>query len=117
MYAGVPVGVWSVVTSVCRILVCLLDEPEIENLHEVVLQPHSAHVDIRRLDVPMNQPSGMCVRQRVAYLSQQKYGTGWGHGTKFTHQRFDVTARQQFHHVVETAIVGLTEIEEVDRVR
>ena len=94
-----------------------LHQPEIEHLHEVVVEAHAADVDIGRLDVAMDEAARVRVGQRVAHLAEQEHRAFGGQRTEFPDQRFEVASGQQLHHVVERAIVGQAEVEQLNRVR
>ena len=83
-----------------------LDEAEVEHLHEVVLQAHATDVDVGRLDVAAHEPSGMRIGEGMSRLPQQVDHSVSGHWAELTHQRVQVAAREQLHHVVEGALVG-----------
>ena len=50
-------------------VVSQLHQPEIEDLDEVEVASIPAHVDIGRLDVPVNQAMLVCLRERMTDLA------------------------------------------------
>src|SRR4029453_3169970 len=73
--------------------------------------------DVRGLDVAVHETAGFCLRQRVTYLTQQVDSAIERDRPETTDEGIGVHAVEEFHHVVERAVVGDPEIEECDRVR
>ena len=117
MNAGVP---WTAFSRVCTGLVSggVADCPhdsEIQHLHEVVLLAVAAEEDVRGFDVAMNQAAGLGLRQRVTDLAKQvdgPLGRGWPEAPE---QRVGIEAVEQLHDVVEGAVGGHPEVEELHR--
>ena len=89
-------------------------DSEIQDLHEVVLLAVPADEDVRRLDVAVTRPHDCGLRQRVTDLAKQVRGALGRDGPEATKQRVGVEAIEQFHHVIERAVGGDPEVEEVD---
>ena len=96
---------------------CGLGNTEVQHLHEVMFAAVPAHEQVGRLDVAVNEPIRFGLRQRVAHLAQQIDHALGGSGAITLHQPLEVEAIEQLHHVIEAAIVGHTEVEELDGVR
>ena len=94
-----------------------LDQPEVEHLGEVVLEAHPADIDVGRLDVAMHQAARVRIGQRVAHLAQQVEHAVRRQRTEFAHQRLEVAAGEQLHHVIERAVLRDAEVEDLNRVR
>src|SRR5436190_24105542 len=60
--------------------------PKSKDLHEVVLEAHTAEVNVRRFDVPMHQALGMRLREGCAHLLQHVHRAGGWYGTEPLHQ-------------------------------
>ena len=65
----------------------------------------------------MHEAARVRIGQRVADLAQQVNGAVGGHRTELPDQRLEVAAREQLHHVVERAVLGDAEVEQLNRVR
>ena len=94
-----------------------LDQPEVEHLREIVFEAHPADVDVGRLDVAMHQAARVRVGQGMRHLPQQVNHAAGGQRAELAHQRLEVAAGQQLHHVVEGAVLRDAEVEHLDGVR
>ena len=94
-----------------------LDEAEVQNLDEVVLEPHAADVDIGRLDVAMNKSACVRVGQGMADLAEQEHCAVRGHRPELAHERLQIATGEELHDVVERSIAGRTVVEDLNRVR
>ena len=86
---------------------------EIQHLHEVVLLAVPAEEDVRGLDVAMNQAARLGLRQRVTDLAKQVDGPFGRSRPEAPKQRVGIEAVEQLHDVVEGAVGGDPEIEEL----
>src|SRR5262249_6846296 len=50
-------------------------------------------------------------------LAEQKHGAIRRQGSELSDERFEIATLQQLHHIVETAVVGDAEVEDIDSVR
>ena len=94
-----------------------LHESEVQHLHEVALLAVAAEKDVRRLDVAVHEPAGLRLRERVTDLAEEVDDALGGDGPEAAHERIGVQPVEQLHRVVEGAVVGDPEVEEVDGVR
>ena len=97
-----------------RTAVC--DETKIEHFDEIEAIAAAAHVDVRGLHVPMDQALGMRLVERLAHLGEQVDDAGRLERTEATHEPVTVQAVQQLHHVIESSVVGRSEIVQIDGV-
>ena len=93
-----------------------LHQSEVEHLHEVQLTPVPTQEDVGRLDVAVNEALFVSLAKRVASLPEHMHGAlGWK-WTEPLYQGFEIEAVQEFHDVVERAVVRDAEVEELDGV-
>ena len=90
---GVSPGALSKVWVVARALV-VLDQAEVQHLDEVVLEAEPAQVDVGGLDVAMDQPGVVRLRERVAGLPQEVHHPAGRQRAVAAHQGLEVDARR-----------------------
>ena len=83
-----------------------LTRPKSSTFTKSVLESHPADIDICRFDVAVNQPARVRIGQRMADLPQQIARPRRWNRSELAHQRFEIAAHQQFHDVIEDALVG-----------
>jgi len=94
-----------------------LDDAEVEDLDEIVVLAVAAEKDVRRLDVAMDQAARLGLRERVADLPQDVHHPFRRERSAAPDERLQVEPLEQLHHVVERAVAGDAEVEQVHRVR
>ena len=119
MNAGVP---WTAISRVSAgpvsaVAVRRLDDAEIQDLHEVVILAVAAQEDVGGLDVAVDETARLGLGEGVAHLPEQVDGPLRRDGSRAAHERLGVEPIEQFHHVVERAVGGDAEIEEVHGMR
>ena len=72
-----------------------------------MLQPDSAHVDVRGLDVAMNEAACVSLVERIAHLAKEVDHTIRGQGAVGRNHGLQVHAVEQFHDEVES-LIGVT---------
>ena len=71
MNAGVPDVTWSTRQArAAKTTAAELHEPEVQDLHEVVIEPHTADVNVCRLDVAVHETTHVRLGKRVTDLPQ-----------------------------------------------
>jgi hypothetical protein len=76
----------------------------------------AAQEDVGWLDVAVHQAAGLGLRQRVTHLAQQ-VDRPFGRGRpEVPEQRVGIEPVEQLHHIVEGAVGGDAEIEQLHRV-
>ena len=93
-----------------------LRNPEVENLHEVVILTIPAQENVCRLDVAMHEAAPLCFRQRMADLSNDMDDPFGGNRAEAPDQSVGIDAIEQFHHVIERAFLSDAEVEQRHRV-
>ena len=83
----------------------VLDNPEIQHLHVVVLGTEPGHEEVRGLDVPMHQPVVVRLGERSARLAQEHDHALGRLRAEVRHDALQVEAVEQLHDVVEAAAV------------
>ena len=118
MNAGVPWTAFSPVLQQVRLgaLAQPLDDSEIQHLHEVELLAVAAEEDVRGLDVAVHQAAGFRLGQGMAHLAQQEDGPLGRCGPEAAEKLVGVEAVEQLHDVVEGAVGGDAEVEQLHRV-
>src|SRR5262249_38460457 len=76
----------------------------------------SSEIDIRRLDITMNQSHRVRFSQGAAYLTYQVHHARRRQRPEVADEGLEIAAIQQLHRVVEGAVAGQTEIEQPNRV-
>jgi hypothetical protein len=69
------------------------------------------------LDVAVHEAAGFGLRKRVAHLAEQVDRPLGRHGPVALHKPVEIEAVEQFHHIIESAIVGDAEVPELYGVR
>ena len=100
MKAGVPATTKSAVIGAAS-LVGRLDEAEVEDLDEIERASVPADVDVRRLDVAVDQSGRVRLPERVADLPQEIHHAPGRQRPELPHEVRGVEALEQLHHVVE----------------
>ena len=67
-----------------------LRDPEVENLHEVVVLAIPAQEDVRRLDVAMHEPARFGLGQRMAHLPKDMDDAFGGYRAEAPDQRVGI---------------------------
>ncbi len=93
-----------------------LDQAEVEHFDEVVVEAQAAGVDVRRLDVAVDQVSLMGLGQRMTDLPQQMHGARRRDGPEPLHQHIEIQPFEKLHHIVERAVRGDPEVIEFNGV-
>ena len=101
--------------GICRGL-DILHQPEVEHLHEVVVDAQAGGEDVGGLDVAVDQPVLVRVGERVAGLGQQIHGALDRHRAVLLHQRVEVEPLEVLHDVIEGSVLCSSEVVELDRV-
>src|SRR5262249_22753851 len=94
-----------------------LDEPEIEDLHEVPVEAVAADVDVRGLDVPVDEAALVGLGERVTGLPEDVDGALRRERAEFAPQRLAVEALEELHHVIEGAVLGRAVVVDVHGMR
>src|SRR5207249_147334 len=80
---------------------------------EVVVEPETANEQVIRLDVPVHQREPVSFLEGIARPTQEMDDTLWRLGAEALDQDFDIDTVEQFHGVIEKAVLGDSEIEQV----
>jgi hypothetical protein len=94
-----------------------LGDPEVEHLHEVVLVAARLEVDVRGLQVAVNDAERVRLRERAAHGARDRDHLLPRHRAARAIALVQALATQELHHDVERPVVGLTELVRRDRVR
>ncbi len=94
-----------------------LDQPEIEELGHVVTSAPEAGINVRRLDVAMDQARGVGLGQCATDLLQEPNHPARRHGTMALHKFVKAETAEVFHHVEERAVSGLAVVVDFHGVR
>ncbi len=94
-----------------------LDQPEVENLHEVHIQPHPAGKNVRWLYVSVDQASRVGFGQRLTGLPQQMHRPLRRYRAVSLDQRLQVETIEELHDEKEGAVLRDAEVVEIDGVR
>src|SRR5678815_5701009 len=86
----------------------VLDEPEIEHFHEVIVRSEPADEDVRRLDVAVDQATAVRLAERVIDLPQQVDSPRRIHRSELPDQSLETQAFEQLHHVIAVSYTHLT---------
>ena len=78
-----------------------LHDSEIQHLSKVVFEAHATEIDIRRLDITMNQSHRVRFTQGAAYLTYQVHHARRWQRPEVADEGLEIVAIQQLHHVVE----------------
>src|SRR6185436_6377855 len=90
---------------------------EIKHFHEVVILSVPTQENVGWLDVAMDETAGFSLREGMTHLTQHVDGSLRRDRSRATHELVDVESVEQLHHVVERAVGGDAEIEELHCVR
>ena len=94
----------------------LLDQAEVEQLHDVTLAALRAQHDVGRLDVAMDQADGVGFGQRSADHRQDPHHSACRLRAVDRDDPLQGRAVEQLHRVVEDAVVGSPVVEDGDGV-
>ena len=94
----------------------LLHQAEVQELGHVVDAASLGGKDVGRLDVAVDQPFGVGLAQGFADLPQEMNGPFRRQRPVIPDEFLQAQPRQQFHHVVERAVVGVAVVVDLDGV-
>ena len=102
---------------VARLLAGRLDQAKVEHLHEVIGESQPPHMNVRRLDVAMDQARGVGLGERLADLAENVDDASRRERALARHQGLEGHAVEQLHDEIHRLVVGDAEVVELDGVR
>ena len=94
----------------------VLHEPEVEHLDEVRLVHVVDEVDVRRLEIAVDDARGVCLAQRAGNLPRDPHGAVLGEMARLTNRGRERLPVQVLHRDVRDSVVDFAEIEDGHRV-
>src|SRR5215211_1987536 len=79
--------------------------------------PQATNLNVGRFDVAMDQPTLVGFGQGLADLLQDVNGPGRREWTVLLYQSLQIHSIQEFHHIVERAVPGYSEVVQLNGMR
>ena len=116
MYSGVPLTLWSLVSSTAPLSFVSFTRPKSRILAKSTSPPRTVMIDIRRLQVAVYQADGMGLGQSGTDLAEEVNDPSGGQRAVLLHEVLQAHPRQVFHHIIKGPIVGVAVVVDLDRV-